>query len=128
MRQRDFTRSQILEILQADPTKSLREICAITHQRAGNVMYHIHRIEKAGLVTWQGSAKDKPRSSWHVKHAAMPKLTQKQLDQRVAMVVAKALNNPQAVYSEDASMKILPSGIKVIIRTPSLWGSKAHQG
>jgi hypothetical protein len=57
----------------------------------------------------------------------MPKLTKAELDKRVEMVVQKALCNPQAVLSEDADMKVLPNGIKVIVRKPSLWGSQAHQ-
>lgn len=67
------------------------------------------------------------RKAPRLNEKPLPRLTKAQLDARVEMVAKKAQSNPQAAYSEDAKMKVLPNGIKVIIRTPSLWGSKAHQ-
>jgi hypothetical protein len=60
------------------------------------------------------------------KAAALPKYTKAQLNARVAMVVEKALSDPQGTLSEYATLKVLANGIKVIVRKPSLWGSKAH--
>lgn len=90
MRARDFTRSRILEILKADPTKTLRELCALTHQQAGNVMYHVRRLERAGLVTWLGSTKHE-RSRYERKPAGLPKLAEAQLQANINKVVEKAL-------------------------------------
>lgn len=101
MRQRDYTRSQILEIVKADPRQTLRELCEAAHQTASNVMYHVRRLEKDGLVKLQA---------------------------RIDEVVKKALADPQAEIGEDATMQVLPNGIKVIVRKPSLWGSRAHVG
>lgn len=128
MKVRDFTRSRMLEILKADPAKSLRELCELVHMRAGNVMYHVRRLEKDGLITWQGAKKNQRLSDWHVKNAAMPKLSKAQLQARINAVVEKALADPQAAIGEDASLKVLSNGIKVIVRKPSLWGSRAHVG
>jgi len=62
------------------------------------------------------------------KEVKMPKLTKAQLDARVAEVAKNALSNQLLAFSEDATLKVLANGIKVIVRKPSLWGSKAHQG
>lgn len=67
------------------------------------------------------------RKAPRLNEKPLPRLTKAQLDKRVDALVQRLLSNPQAAYSEDAKMKVLPNGIKVIIRTPSLWGSKAHQ-
>ena len=58
----------------------------------------------------------------------MPRMTKAELDARINAVVAKVLSGQLLACSEDdAGMIVLKNGIKVVIRKPSLWGSKAHQ-
>jgi SOS-response transcriptional repressor LexA len=124
---------RIMKLVKRDPSLSLKALCKLVNLRStSNVFYHIQRLEKAGLVHWTGSRA-------HINHSerakqrhkngliALRKMTKAEERARIEMVAKKALSDPHGALSEDASLKVLPNGIKVIVRRPALWASRAHQ-
>ena len=124
---------KIMKLVRRDPSMSLKELCKLVGlQSTSNVFYHIQRLEKKGLVHWTGSRAHINQSERAKKrHAngliALRKMTKAEEQARIEMVARKALSDPHGALSEDASLKVLPNGIKVIVRRPALWASRAHQ-
>jgi SOS-response transcriptional repressor LexA len=91
-------REKIAELVNANPRISLKELAEAVHiDNTSNIHYHIRRLEKKGLVQWQGSVrKHAPQSErakqlrWNKGFVRLPKMTLQQLNERIEMVAKKA--------------------------------------
>ena len=118
------TKSKIETLVKRNPHISCRELAEqVGIASLSNIHYHLRRLMKAGRIQWLGKIRTHgPPSTetieqrWKRGALTMPKLTRTEQNARIEMVARKALSDPHGALSEDASIKVLPNGIKVIER------------
>ena len=92
------TKEKIVKLINEDPTITLKALTEkIGIKNASNIHYHIRKLEKDGLIHWQGTlfnrGKNLPsamQKRWEKGLVKLPRLTQAEQDARIEMVARKA--------------------------------------
>lgn len=134
MNNKHHTRDMILKLVQANPQITMQELMEATCiQCSTNIHYHLRKLREAGLVEGLKISEQRVylkraiRSREERGDVKLRKMSKAEEQARIEMVVQKAVSGQRLAFSEDATMNVLPSGVKVIVRKPGLWVSNSHQ-
>jgi len=123
-------RLKVLTAFRRDPCATLRELAERTGLSVSGVYYQVVTLASDGVITY-----NRPVGNYNHKSHPGPTSTQQDwnrikktvrtrrndLEARIDAVVAGALVDQRSAFSDDATMRVLSSGVKVIVRRKSSW-------
>lgn len=132
-------RFDVLNALRENERASIRELCEMTGMAPSNLWYHLHELEREGyIINNHGKARNirivdvvtrmKKEASEKMSQARRKVALKSQMEraqksksrlseaERIEKVVEKVHGEPGLAFSDDADVKVLPSGVKVIVR------------
>lgn len=131
-------REDVLNALRENERASIRELCEMTGMVSSNVWYHLHELEREGkIINNHGKARSirivdvvkrmKQEASQKMSIARRKVALKSQMEraqksksrlseaERIELVAAKAQDDSSRAFCEDADVKVLASGVKVIV-------------
>lgn len=126
-------RWEVLEAITKNERASVRELCEMTGIKSpSNVWYHLHKLEEDGAIIRKDGArgiyltgiiKRLKSEAWKIQSERGRSRPNRQkshlsLQERINAVVEKAKTTE---LHDDAKLKVLPNGVKVIIPIRAHW-------
>lgn len=131
-------REDVLNALRENERASIRELCEMTGMVSSNVWYHLHELEREGkIINNHGKARSirivdvvkrmKQEASQKMSIARRKVALKSQMEraqksksrlseaERIEKVVEKVHGEPGLAFSDDAVVKVLENGVKVIV-------------